>query len=704
MINSSFITEFELESFQCFLMDYYPELKDLIFPAREKKIDIPYYLLAKFYLRMYTNEKSNFFKNMNFDLSNDKFDLYRVYIFLLFNALNKKTIKSCYNRSLFRGTVLSKAEFEKIEKALNNKRELDKINELVKNKNEINTCLYYSKTFLSFSKNINMAKGYINKGNDELIPVLFEIKGLDKKFKNDDFVVTNLDLVNISEFNEEEVLFLPFSCFDLISIKDEEMNIFGEIVTIKKIELEYLYKNKKYINEYIHKIKEKEQIAIFLRDVINSAFSNEISEKINLQNFDIKKKFQEFLSEKYKIKKEFLTINNVHSPLLFNCIFKQLQQPRFLQKIKIDNIEGIRLKFQNEKQMIITKQNNKLICYLSDKIKNFFGVGEKIYFGDKNNNNLQNEIVQFKNKNSLFLDNCFFTLYTVGIEIGDYIANYENIKDEPLMVKIKKLGNFGLFLLASFISDLFSPYIPNAIFNYAPIIMGTISINHYILSIADLRNKIRNFFSPSEIYSLMKKRAYLVLNNLSIKNIIYGIGAFGFNLLMYLQIGSKVVIALCSLGLGVAVGFGSRKLEDKKIINEDDQSDNLVMFSEHLYYQYIPKKFKEWCFPTFTWKGVSNKIQSFAIELVEDGNRKWLIINIKKWIRKLSIENYRDVGDTIIEYKGVSKHPNEVTFILYELGKETFKPEEWGVGKNVKENYKEEIMKYFNQVATLDVF
>ena len=46
------------------MLEYYPELKYLIFPSKEKKISIPYYLLAKFYLHMYTYE-CGFFKNMN---------------------------------------------------------------------------------------------------------------------------------------------------------------------------------------------------------------------------------------------------------------------------------------------------------------------------------------------------------------------------------------------------------------------------------------------------------------------------------------------------------------------------------------------------------------------------------------------------------------------------------------------------------------
>ena len=63
---------------------------------------------------MYTLEKFPFYKNINLDLSNDKFDLYRVYIFLLYNALNQKSINSYYEKSLYRGAVLSKKELDTI--------------------------------------------------------------------------------------------------------------------------------------------------------------------------------------------------------------------------------------------------------------------------------------------------------------------------------------------------------------------------------------------------------------------------------------------------------------------------------------------------------------------------------------------------------------------------------------------------------------
>lgn len=45
LINSTLVAKYDLEGFQQYLLTFYPELKDLIFPSKEKKIDIPYYLI-----------------------------------------------------------------------------------------------------------------------------------------------------------------------------------------------------------------------------------------------------------------------------------------------------------------------------------------------------------------------------------------------------------------------------------------------------------------------------------------------------------------------------------------------------------------------------------------------------------------------------------------------------------------------------------
>ena len=68
---------------------------------------------------------------MNRDLTNKNFDTYKTFIFLMYNALNKKTIKN-YNGLLYRGAVLNIEEFRQLEnvykKAKSDKNSSNKIN------------------------------------------------------------------------------------------------------------------------------------------------------------------------------------------------------------------------------------------------------------------------------------------------------------------------------------------------------------------------------------------------------------------------------------------------------------------------------------------------------------------------------------------------------------------------------------------------
>ena len=70
--------------------------------------------------------------------------------------------------------------------------------------------------FLYFSKEEKVANRFINKGNDEIIPVKFILNAN----SNEDFISTNLDFENISQIPiEKEVLILPLSCFEIENIK-----------------------------------------------------------------------------------------------------------------------------------------------------------------------------------------------------------------------------------------------------------------------------------------------------------------------------------------------------------------------------------------------------------------------------------------------------------------------------------------------------
>ena len=117
-INSSLIEKGEIEKFQELLLSRYCnsyKQKDfqLIKPSGNKNMNIPLHILTKFFIRFYTSESlndNNFYKQINLDLTNKKFDEYHPFIFLIYDSLNKGYLKS-YNGALYRGGKLLKSEF-----------------------------------------------------------------------------------------------------------------------------------------------------------------------------------------------------------------------------------------------------------------------------------------------------------------------------------------------------------------------------------------------------------------------------------------------------------------------------------------------------------------------------------------------------------------------------------------------------------------
>ena len=95
-IKSYLISKNDLEEMQNNFLKVFGKNKtiiDYIYPQKEKKIDIPLHIMAKFHAKLYTVE-SEFYYRINKDLTNKKFDFYRIYIFLLYNGLHKKTLKN----------------------------------------------------------------------------------------------------------------------------------------------------------------------------------------------------------------------------------------------------------------------------------------------------------------------------------------------------------------------------------------------------------------------------------------------------------------------------------------------------------------------------------------------------------------------------------------------------------------------------------
>ena len=267
---SRLINEEELEKLKEFLIyNYFDAVKESgLLDIFRSKIKIPYYLYSKMFIRLFTME-SKFYKELNKSLINGYFSDFNRYIFILYAGLNRKVIKD-YNGYLYRASIMYKQELYNIK----------------------NSCkLVLAQSFLSFSKDDNVVLHFMqphHKSNSNLTNILFIVNPLKEK----DITVTNMDIEKISVFvNEREVLFLPFSGFEIVKIEEE--------TEYTKIYLNYLNKYEKKVMDYID-ARSKDRVEHFLKE-IKESISN-IFEDFNSD------KFIQFIDD-YQNKKNVLWID-----------------------------------------------------------------------------------------------------------------------------------------------------------------------------------------------------------------------------------------------------------------------------------------------------------------------------------------------------------------------------------------------------------
>ena len=210
----------EIKDFNQFLIDTFSSNTDLKYLI-EQTIDyqdIPLEILIKYWLRVYTIEP-NFIKEMNKSLNDnkEKNNKYNTYIRVLYSALNKKIIKFYNNSTIFIGTKITKEEINKIQNNINNK------------KPNLPSCFCYNKAFISTFINDNLIDIFMEKvklENNEFYS-FFEIQ------KNDLIKAQNIPNVYIKEYSftgEEEIIFFPFSCFEISSIEKKKIKKIKNII------------------------------------------------------------------------------------------------------------------------------------------------------------------------------------------------------------------------------------------------------------------------------------------------------------------------------------------------------------------------------------------------------------------------------------------------------------------------------------------
>ena len=686
IIKKNLISDIDIINFKKFIFAKYPEKKEiikLVKPSLEKNVYIPLKKRAKFLLRLYTLN-TDFYRNLDKYLTNyDGFGFYKVFILILFNSIQSKNFKSYVKGKLYRRALMSNSEMNEIIRLFEIKKQD------INNKNEISSILYYSKPFLSFTKDKSQIYKFANIIQPNTVRITFIINPPKHK---DKIYYSNIDIdeLKLSRYKtEKEVLFLPLSCFEIEKyVKTGDFDY--------EITLNYLDKYYSQLENKINIMKEEKEMQDFYEKVLESSFSERVIEC--LKDYDtIFTNIKDFFLDHSSIPEINLNYNKLIPKLPHDKLV-----PRFSEKC---SMEGLPSGFSNGKQLnalfssepvSIQLQQSKSAGYkiwelkYSDGskaiirqhpkkgtniiIKQYDENGNLGYYDEAykpiskeikiDNTNTQEVLVNSKdfNMNKIkelsILRSGFASANLFGGAIGYNLANIDNFVKSSGADKAKTLGatfgiSTGMFVLS------------NAAKVAVPFVSGGLLGGFYIF---DLTSDIIN-------HALTKKETAISIlkntTNLAV-NIGTGLGGFYAGLQIGVSLGITTGPGVILIGLGSGVVGGLLGGLFGRIITSTKMTLNCNSF----YKNYIPLKFREeGNIPDLFWNDVNKKTKSLALEVIIDQKYKtWSVINIPPKTRRIK----EGIGETLIKYENFRHlNPNKVDFLLYSLNKENITKEEW---------------------------
>ena len=678
IINSSLLEEGDISKFQTLLLsryckNYISEYLNLIKP----NVEIPLHMLSKCFLKFYTLE-GPFYRNLNLDLTNDKFDDYLPFIFLQYEILNKGFIKS-YRKKLYRGGKLSQEEFNEIISAINKQK-------YNYNKEKL---FFFSKNFLSFSKTKHIAHSFLNNDNKS-VTVLFILE----EPKDKDFFLTNLDIESLSAIpSEKEVLMLPLTCFEIVKIDDEDTY---KNVKYRKIYLKYLDKYQKSIIEKIDYLKESQ---------------NEI---------ELKKFFENSMKNLFgQIVKKCYDKNNKITTKYCKIIGASADNDFFLSQIGTSFISKI---------CSLGKINDQAGMHVDDEAPNMI-------FNEKDKNNKILELCktfgkEFKRQFHKYKHDNFDPAYSIGICLGNFLINWRSFKKAPTKEKAINIASLALAcgppivkLIPEIKSQFFNKIVTSNlnvgdIFNGLNILYAVgfemYSIFSFHFNHKKQWNLTRKYLIKSVI-NLGVSVSFSIIGNLAIKAALIGVKIFlGFSLGPFGTI-------VCGLVGGIALGILGKGIGNY-LSDKAYGKDQFILISAHLYFKYIPDKYrKEGNNPHLQWNKtyLCDNVESYIIEcIINETDIIMRVMNIPKDVyeleeclgyeikqnnniinedddceysteedenvidpkiykgKKLFKEN-KFVGDLFIPYKGIKNNVSRIDFVIYGINKKNMKNSEW---------------------------
>ena len=379
----------EIEKFSKYLYKKYKEFSQIrkLLKSINLTKKIPLELLSKYFIKIYTNESSYFYGNLNKDLRKNKRDKYLPYIKVLYEGIRLKALPLASDNVLYRGTILAESEINLIKKYLDNKIE------------GLPGAIVFSKIFLSFSKDRDMAESFMKGNMKNLFQVLFI---LEKDESMDHSLSTHADIENLSYFsNEREVLFFPFSSFEIKDIKMIEINDEDAY----EIKLKYLGKYIKLFENAPIKIPDSE----FKKELIKFGLV-EKEEVENKNEGQLLKDFIDFKNNMNNVKEE----NNEENKS--NCIIGEMEFNKDEETRIINSFEEVK------------RNNNK------------FAVSDESEYGNEN---------EIKNKCEIKIDGqpidfTYFYKFTAGKHKIEYKFKSIMKRIDCMFYECNKLKNLNL--------------------------------------------------------------------------------------------------------------------------------------------------------------------------------------------------------------------------------------------------------------------
>ena len=656
IIKKNLIQDIDILRFKDFVFSRYLKNKNnniiipLAKPSLEKSVYIPFKKRAKFLLRLYTLE-TDFYRDLNKELTNlDGFGPYKVLILIFYFSIQNKSLKSYVKNKLYRRTLISKNEFDEIIKIF----EMKKNN--INAENKVSSILYYSKPFMSFSKDYSKTLAFANIIHPNTVRVTFILNP--PKYDNKIFF-SNIDIdeLKLNKYDEEEVLFLPLSCFEV-----ENYEKIGE--NDYKIYLNYLDKYYEQLKKEISSMKNEEIMQSFFEKVLESPYSEKVIDC-----------FEDYKNVLNNIKEFFLENSSIPDLNLNNLIIPKLTHnnltPIYELKFADGNKALIKQNPKNGNFVIIKKidENGNLgyqLKWYDEAIKPF---SEEIKVGNTNNKEVLiniKDLYAAKIKELSLLRNGYASANLIGGAIGYNLANIDNFIKSSNADKAKTLGaTFGLSTGMIVLS--------NTVKSAVPIVSTSLLGGFYIYDLAsDINNQALT--KKETAISILKNTANLAVN------LGTGIGGFYAGLQIGVSLGITTGPGAILIGIGSGIiggllgGLFGRFLSSTK----------MVLNCNSFYKNYIPLKFREeGNIPDLFWEQINKNTKSLALELIIDQKYKtWSVINIPPQTRKID----KNVGETLIKY-GQFRHynPGTVDFMLYSLKKEKITKEEWNDQNKNKE-------------------